>query len=163
VAVFGSFFMSRDTQDYGLTLSSLQRYTQPVVPVSFATADANDYEDRRSSLMLGVHARLSDRTDVSYSYSFTRAETDYTGAGSAELALVARYRGIDADIHDIDLELGHWVRPGLRVMAGYGLQYYGDGSPRPASIASVVSPFDLTTLRHIVTVGVTLTSDLLED
>ena len=45
---------------------------------------------------------------------------------------------------------------------GYRYQHYADDSPIPTSVASVVQPFDLTTSRHLVTVGVTLTSDLLE-
>ena len=160
---FGSFFMSRNSQDYDLVLSSLQRYIQPVIPVAFSAVDDVSYQDDRMSLMLGGHFDLSEQTDASASYSFTRSDADYSRGVSPELSLVSRYRGIEADIHGIDVEVGHQVRDGLRVTAGYGFRYYDDDSPRPASIASVVQPFDLDTTRHIVTFGVTLTSALVED
>jgi hypothetical protein len=163
VSVFGSFFMSRNSQDYDLVLSSVQRYVQPVVPVTFTKADDVDYQDERLSLLLGAHLDLSEQSDASLSYSYTRSEVDYSGGLTPELSLLSRYRGIEADIHGLDLEVGHWLRAGLRVMAGYGFRYYDDGSARPASVASVVPPFDLTTTRHVVRLGVTLTSDLLGD
>jgi hypothetical protein len=114
------------------------------------------------TVVVGTHVALSDETDAALSYSFTRSETEYDGS-APRASLIARYREVDADIHGLDLELGHWLLEGLRVEAGYRFQYYDDRSRLAASSGSVVAPFDLTTTRHVVTLGVTLTSDLLED
>lgn len=162
VGIFASFFMSRDSQDYDLALSSLQRYLQPIVPVSFRIDRRSDYQDDQLSLVIGMQVQLTDETDAALSYSFTRAETEYDDAGF-QTSLIASEREIDADIHGLDLELRHWLRAGLRVQAGYRIQHYDDRSRLPASSGSLVQPFDLTTTRHMVTVGATLTSALLED
>jgi hypothetical protein len=48
------------------------------------------------------------------------------------------------------------------VLAGYRFEYYDDGTGLTESLGSAVRPFDLTTTRHTVTLGVTLTSALIE-
>jgi hypothetical protein len=164
VGLFVSFFMSRDAQDYDLVLSSLQRYVQPLAPVFYADVGRTDYEDQRFSLVLGGHTRIGERSDLSASYSFTRAEASFDSSStSSQIALIALNREVDSDTHVVDVEAGHWLRDGLRVLLGYRVQYHDDRGPIPTSVASVVSPFDLSNVQHTVTLGVTLTSELLED
>jgi opacity protein-like surface antigen len=162
LGVFASFFVSQDVQDYELVLSDLQRYLQPLTPITFANAGLTDYENLLWSVVLGTHYQFDEDTDAALSYSFTRADSSYSAGGSPLLALVNEDAEIDSDIHGADVEIGHWLRPGLRLLAGYRFQYYDDGTDLPESIASAVVPFDLNSTRHTVTLGVTLTSALLE-
>jgi len=162
VGLFASFFVSKDAQDYELALSSLQRYVQPLAPVTFSNAGGTDYENDLWSIVLGTHIQLDDQTDASVSYSFTNAYTHYSAGGSPQLLLVDQFSKIDSDIHGAELEVGRWLFPGLRVRVGYRFEYYDDGSKLPESVQSAVVPFDLTTTRHTVTLGVTLTNALLE-
>jgi opacity protein-like surface antigen len=162
VGLFASFFVSKDAQDYELALSSLQRYVQPLAPVTFSDAGATDYENDLWSIVLGTHVQLDDQTDAALSYSFTRASTHYSAGGSPQLSLVDHYSKIDSDIHGANLEVGRWLFEGLRVLVRYRFEYYDDGTNLSESVQSAVLPFDLTTTRHTVTLGVTLTSALLE-
>jgi hypothetical protein len=162
VGLFASFFVSKDAQDYELALSSLQRYVQPLAPVTFSDAGSTDYDNDLWSVVLGTHIQLDEKTDASVSYSFTNAYTHYSAGGSPQLLLVDHSSRIDSDIHSAELEIGHWLLEGLRVRVGYRFEYYDDGSNLPESVQSAVVPFDLTTTRHTVTLGVTLTSALLE-
>lgn len=167
VGLFASFFVSKDAQDYELALSSLPRYVQPsaspLAPVTFSNAGATDYENQLWSAVLGSHIQLDDRTDAGVSYSFTHARTRYSAGGSSQLSLVDQYSKIDSDVHGAALEIGRWLVEGLRVLAGYRFEYYYDGTSLSESVQSAVAPFDLTTTRHTVSVGVTLTSELLKD
>lgn len=162
VGLFASFFVGQDAQDYQLALSSLQRYVQPLAPVSFRNAGTTDYHNDLWSAVVGGHVQLDGQTDAALSYSFTRATTHYSAGGSAELSRVDQYAKIDSDVHGAELELGRWLMEGLRVLAGYRFQYYRDGTNLYPSVQSAVAPFDLTTTRHTVTLGVTLTNALLE-
>ena len=163
-----SFFWGHDTQDTGLDLSNLQRYFQEVLPIGFETDGKSEFENQQLSLILGSHLQLTEQTDGRLSYGYTHAKAHYRGdsaniscliSGSSCLGLIAPNRKIDSDIHTIDLEVGHWLREGLRVLAGYRLQLYDDGSPVVQSVASVVQPFDRSAQQHTVTLGITLTSD----
>jgi hypothetical protein len=162
IAVFASIFMSRDAQDYHLTRSDFQRYLQPGLPVNFFNSGSTGYDNDQLSIVLGAHAQLDDRTDASLSYAFTRAVTSYDAGSSPQLGLVSQNREIDSDTHVVDLEVGHWLRDGLRVTAGYRFQYHHDDEDLYSSQDSAVRPFDLNDMRHRVTLGVTLNSDLLK-
>ena len=162
VGLFASFFVSQDAQDYDLALSSLQRYVQPLAPVTFSNAGATDYDNEQWSVVLGSHVQLDEKTDVAVSGSFTRAHTHYSPGSSTQLALVNQYSKIDSDIYGAEVELGRWFLEGLRVLAGYRFQYYGDETNLHESVQSSVVPFDLTSTRHTVTLGVTLTDALFE-
>ncbi len=161
VGVFGSFFVSSDVQDYELALSSLQRYVQPSVPITFRDDGDAGYDNRQWSVVVGTHVGIDDRTDASLAYAFTRAETGYD-SGSPELALIHQNAKIDSNLHSANLEVGRWLREGLRVQVGYRFEYYQDGAYVPQSLVSAIPPFDLDSTRHTVTLGVTLTSALLE-
>jgi hypothetical protein len=162
VGVFASFFVGKDAQDIQLALSSLPRYDQTFAPVTFSNAGSTDYENELWSVVLGTHIQLDEKTDAAVSGSYTRAYTHYSASGSPELSLVNQYSKIDSDIYGADVEVGRWLLEGLRVLAGYRFQYYYDGTNLHPSVQSAVTPFDLTTTRHIVTLGVTFTSDLLK-
>lgn len=163
IGVFASIFMSRDDQDYHLSLSSLQRYLQPLPAlVTFRNSGSLGYENEQLSILLGTHLELDDRTDASLSYAFTRAKTNYDAGSSPQLGLVSQNREIRSDTHVVDFEVGHWLRDGLRVMAGYRFQYHHDYEDLFLSQNSAVLPFDLNDTRQRVTLGVTLNSELLE-
>lgn len=162
VGLFASFFVSQDAQDYELALSSLQRYVQPFAPVTFSNAGNTDYENELFSLVLGSHVQIDKQTDATLSGSYTRAYTHYSPGDSAQLALVNQYSKIDSDIYGAEVELGRWLSEGLRVLAGYRFEYYRDGTNLHESVQSAVVPFDLSGPRHTVTLGITLTSALLE-
>ena len=96
-------------------------------------------------------------------YTFTKAKTSYADSSSSTaLDLIEDTRVFDSDIHVVDTELGYWIREGLRLRAGYRFQRFESDAPRVTSVASAVRPFDPSTNRHTVTVGVTLTNDLFE-
>ena len=60
---------------------------------------------------------------------------------------------VNANIHRVYCDVGHWVMEGLRVSAGYRFDLYDDGSRVP-------QPIDYSTTQHTISVGVTLTNDL---
>lgn len=160
--LYASFFLQRDAQDTGLDLSTLQRYFQDQAPILFENAGLNRFENWQFNLILGTRYQFTDRTDARLRYGFTHADAQYQGSAvSVALQLIENAHVIDSDIHDVDLEVGHWLRDGLRVFAGYRLQLYDDRAPVVESVASVVTPFGPSTHQHTVTLGVTLNSDLL--
>jgi hypothetical protein len=160
ISLFASFFYGQDDQDTSLDVSNQSRFTQDQGPVSFSNDGLNRYQNQQFSLLVGSHFQMGDLTDGGLSYSFTRAEALYgDSTSSANLDLVADSSVIDSYTHVVDFEIGHWVREGLRVLAGYRFQYYDDAAPVVESIASVVTPFDRSTYQHTVTFGVTLTSE----
>ncbi len=163
VSLSASFFYGRDDQDSNLDLSSLQRYFQDTVPIDFSRDGDARFENKQTSLVLGMHAQLTEATDASASYSFARAKADYGGSDDTVLLdLVGRNQRIESTTHVLDLELRHRLAPGLEVLAGYRYQDYDDDAPRVESVASVVAPFDRSTRQHTATVGVTLSSEFFE-
>ncbi len=161
LALFTSLSRSRDIQDYDLVTSNVLRYAQDFVPLVFTAAGPVEQRTTDWNWVLGTQVQLAERTDAGLSYSFSRVESDYhSSAPSTEISLIQNSSIIDADIHGLDLRIGHWLKDGLRVLVGYRFQYYRDEAPLPTGTGSVVSPFDLSGDRHTVTIGVTLTSDL---
>lgn len=163
LSLFASFFVSRNGQDYDLARSTLQRYVQPLAPVGFFDVGDVDYENDQWSVVLGTHVDLDERSDASLSYTYARAETSYRGGGSTPLALLRSNADVDSSLHGAELEVGRWLRDGLRVLVGYRFEYFIDDTGLPESLNSAVRPFDLTTTRHTAIVGVTLTSALLDE
>jgi len=162
VTTFASFYHSRDVQDYGLVLSDWQRYFQNIIPLNISKSGGIESRNDQLSFILGTHWLLSERTDVSLSYSYTQTKLRFGPSGaSPEIQLIRDNSIVDSAIHGLDLEVGHWLMDGLRVLVGYQLQYYLDRAPVPSGTGSVVSAFDLSTYKNTVTLGVTLTSDLL--
>lgn len=164
VSLFTSFFHSRGAQDFDLVLSDFPRFLQefgPLGGISFMRQGPLQYRADDFSVIVGTHAQLSERTDAGISYSFTRAQARYTANGALDGAALRDARRVDTDIHRISLEAGHLLRDGLRVTAGYRLGILDDRSPVRGAVGRV-APFDLDTLEHTITVGVTLTSALLD-
>ena len=155
-----SLFYADDDRDTSLDLSTLQRYWQDQVPLDFSSEGLNRFDNQQLSFIVGGQAQLAPKTDGGISYAYTWARAHYSGSPtSSALDLIANTRIIDTGSHVIDLELGHWLRDGLRIITGYRYQHFTDDSPLVQSVASVVRPFDYTSNRHTVTLGVTLTSD----
>jgi outer membrane receptor protein involved in Fe transport len=75
--------------------------------------------------------------------------------------LIDDNRVVDADIHGLDIEIRHQLGDGIKVFAGYRLQSYSDGAPKPNSLGSATRPPDRSDIRHTVSFGVTLNGDLL--
>jgi hypothetical protein len=160
LSLYASFFYGQDDREISLDLSTLQRYWQDQVGILFSNDGDSRFENQQMSLILGAHLQLAERTDGGLSYGYTKAKALYRGStSSVELELISQNRVIDSDTHVLDLELGRWVREGLRVLGGYRYQHYDDRAPLPESVASAVDPYDRSTHQHTVTVGVTLTSD----
>lgn len=156
-SVFGSLFFSRSEQEQSLALSLFQRSFQEVVPLTFRSAGRLELQTDELALVLGARAALSERTQLTISYALTRADASYGGSQSGpELDLIDAQREIDATIHGLDLDLGHELRPGLRIFGRYGVQIYDDDARVPSSAGSSVTPFDRSTTRHTITVGLTL-------
>lgn len=162
LSLFASLSYAEDEQSDQLLLSNIQRYFQDSAPIQFRKLGGLDCRTRELGFVLGSQLWLTKKTDAGLSYSFTWAETKYLDPGSMpELALIGDNRIVDAHIHGLDLELRHQIRKGLRVFAGYRLQLYEDGAPKPSATGSVQRPGSRTDLRHTVSVGVSLNSDLL--
>ena len=71
-------------------------------------------------------------------------------------------RRIENHTQVLDLEAGWTPRPGLRLLAGYRLQWHGDDVAAPESIASAMMPVDRTTNQHTLTIGARLDASLFE-
>jgi hypothetical protein len=164
LSLYASLFFEHDEQNHSLALSTLPRYFQDGVPIVFSNDGTTRYDSRATSLMLGGRLRIDERTDGSLHYTYTWTEARYgNGATGSPLRTVSSNRQIDSEIHGIHLALRRTLRAGLRVQLGYGLQIHDDHAPVPTSVASVVTPFDRSTLQHRVTVGITLTQALFAD
>jgi hypothetical protein len=162
VSVFASFFQAYNDQNYHLVLSDLQRYWQSSAGVNFSNSGSPDDRNRQTSFVLGTHVDISENTDAGLSFSFTRAELHYNRSGQpANVKSIEDNSSIDSDIYGVQLEVGHWIRDGLRLLVGYRLQLYDDSSPQPSGTGSVVSPNGPSMSQHTLTLGITLTSDLL--
>jgi hypothetical protein len=162
VTLFSSFFQSRDAQDYDLVLSNVPRFVQDVVPLVFTIDGPIDYRSDDIGVLSGASVRLDERSDLGLTYSFNRIKTRYRTSGSlsGDIESIESLSRIDADIHRMGLSLGHRLREGLRVTAGYRFDLYDDHSPVYGTGSA--QPFDLGTHQHTVTLGVTLTNALLE-
>jgi hypothetical protein len=163
VTFFGSVYFARDDQKDDLQLSNIQRTFQESVPLAFRTPGLLRLQSDELGILLGTRFSLSKRTDAGLAGSYTRAKMDYGESGDGRpLRLIDDNSMVDANIYGLDLEVRHRIRAGLRVFAGYQLQYFSDGAPKPDSPASVAQPPDRSDLRHTVSLGVTLNSELLE-
>jgi hypothetical protein len=160
--LFGSLFYSHDDQSDDLLLSNLQRYFQEVIPITFRSVGSLDFGSDEVDLVTGVKFLVSERTDGSLSYGYTWTETSYDHGSDVAIQLIDANRRVEADIHSVELGIRHKLREGIRLFAGYRIQYFRDGVTRPSSLGSVRQPPDRSDLRHTVTVGVTLNGDLLD-
>ncbi len=158
--LFASFFYGQEEQDSSLDLSNFQRYFQNQGLI-FARDGRNRLRNAQMNLIVGSRYRFNPQTDAQLNYTFTSAKARYRDASTIPLEEIRDSSRIDFDIHAIELEIGHELRTGLRVSAGYRLRIFDDQSPVTESVASAVAPFDQSYRQHTVTVAFTLTSDLL--
>jgi hypothetical protein len=155
VGLYASFFQSRDVQDYDLVTSERpggnpngQRYFQDLNFIDFRlNNEPVEYHTNDLSVVAGSTWQATRQTDLGLSYAFTQAQTTY------ESVLTGDLTQINANIHRVYCDVGHWVMEGLRVSAGYRFDLYDDGSRVP-------QPIDYSTTQHTISVGVTLTNDL---
>ncbi len=158
---FASLFYAADRQGDDLQLSDVQRYFQEAIPIGFRSVGRLDYDSDEVSLRLGSQLYLSERTDAGLSYAYTFAEGTYDSGPGREVELSDENREVDSDIHELDLELRHRVREGLRLFAGYRIQFFSDGARKPSSTGSVRAVPDRSDLRHTFSFGISLNGDLL--
>jgi hypothetical protein len=162
-SLFASVTYGNDAQDQALVLSTLQRYYQPLQNITFGPDGVPSWSNGQTSVVLGAHHRFDESTDVSTTYNFTAIDADYTvDVASQAVALIAANSAVHQEIHNLFFEGGHWLRPGLKVLVGYRLQLLDDSSPMSTGQGSVVPNLPLSVTQHTVTVGVTLTDELLK-
>ncbi len=155
---FSSIHYQHDTQDFDLIASTRARPDFATGVGDFLPpSDALDYRADTTTLILGATVQITDDTDASASYSFTRSHWRIQ-SDSLITETIDGLSRVKSDLHRTDFEIRHWLRPGLRLSAGYRFAKYRDRSPTSRGIA-VVTPFDLSTREHTVTLGVTVNSD----
>ena len=165
VTLFTSVFQHRDNQDIDLFRSTVLRYEEPFalfntfVDLDFFKDTTLRYRSDHSTLILGGSYQIAKRTDLSLAYTFTRTNTRLRSDGLTSNTLDGWSR-IRSDIHRVQLEIGHWLRNGLRVSFGYSFDQYRDRTQVPTGVGSA-DPFNPSTHVNTFTVGVTLNSDLL--
>ncbi len=168
VTLFASFFQRQDAQDFRLVRSLQPRIFEPFGPgsgVDFFEDGPLGYQSNLTNVLFGSRYQITERTDLRLSYSYTRSHSRFS-ADDATANTLEKASKIRSDIHSIDAIVGHWLREGLRIYAGYRYDDYrdraqassGDGIV-PAAPASA-APFALSTRQHTFTAGVTLNSDL---
>jgi hypothetical protein len=166
VTLFASFFQHRDAQGFDLVRPNLPRYFEPtVLSVDFTRDDALDYRSDLTNALFGSSVQITERTDLSASYSFTRSDSRFDAGNAIGVDRAARVALEDAsrirsDIHSVDARLGHWLADGLRVFVGYRYDDYVDRTDVPAGSGSGVAPFNRSTQQHTGTLGITLTNAL---
>ncbi len=160
VTLFTSFFQHRDAQDFDLVRSNFPRYFEPLAAsVDFFEDNPLDYRSDLTNVLFGGNYLITERTDLSASYSFTRSGSSFDAGNSTAGALDVPSR-IRSDIHSVDTRVGHWLTDGLRVYVGYRYDDYVDRNDVPAGTGSIAAPFSLSTRRHTGTFGITLTNSL---
>ena len=81
----------------------------------------------------------------------------------ADVVIVGRQAAAVSGVQSLVVQratVGRQLRAGLRVTAGYRLDLYNDRSPVLGT--GGVQPFDLGTYQHTVTLGITLSNELLD-
>jgi hypothetical protein len=165
VTLFTSVFQHRDNQDIDLFRSTVLRYEEPFalfntfVDLDFFKDTTLRYRSDNSTLILGGSYQIAKRTDLSLAYTFTRTNTRLRSDGLTSNTLDGWSR-IRSDIHRVQLEIGHWLRDGLRVSFGYNFDQYRDRTQVPTGVGSA-DPFNPSTHVNTFMLGVTLNSDLL--
>jgi hypothetical protein len=164
LSLSGSLFFRRDEQTSDFVFSSLQRYFQDSIPITFRSPGDLELQTDELSLFLGAAYVVGPNTDLGVSYSYVHATSDYDQSDrSRALDLIDQNRQVEADIHGLDLSLRHRIREGLRMRIGYGYQRYDDGAPVPVSTGSRIDSFDRSANRHTVTLGLTIDSAFFEE
>jgi hypothetical protein len=127
--------------------------------LDFSLLDPLDYRARVGTATLGGTIRISDKTDVSLSYSFTRSNWRFE-SNNATTEIIDGLSRIRSDLQRAQVEVRHWLRDGFRVSGGYRFDKYRDRTDVSTGTGSV-DPFSDSTKQHVVTFAVTLNSDIL--
>ena len=165
VTLFASAFQNRDNQDFNLFRSTQLRYQEPFalfntfVNLDFFKDTKLRYRSDNKTLVLGGTLQITQRTDMSVSYTFMRTDTRFRNDGLT-VSRLDEWSRIHSDTHRVQIRLSHWIRQGLRVNLGYDYDEYIDDSRTPSGIGSA-DPFDPSTHVNSFTFGVTMNSDLL--
>jgi len=162
ITLFSSFFQHHDAQMFDLVRSNAVRYLEPTAAVvNFFVDSPLDYTADLTNVLFGGTYQISERTDTTISYSYTHSHSRFDDDNSTSATLEDTSK-ILSNIHSVDARLGHWLAEGLRVYVGYRFDDYIDDSTVPAGTDSVVPAFNRSTIEHTGTLGITLTSALLE-
>ena len=136
-------------------------YVGTVTNITARKEAEQSLESYRDQLEELVEARTAElraavREQESFSYSVSHDLR-------APLRTIDGFSRIRSDIHSLSVDLGRWLREGLRVSAGYRYDHYDDRTRVGPNGGSAVEPFDLSARQHTFKLGLTLTSDLLEE
>jgi hypothetical protein len=160
ITLFGSVYRHHDSQDYDLIFSNTTRSSFALGFGDFMLPDSElDYRADGTALILGGGLQITEHTDASLSYTFTRSNWRFQ-SDSPTTSLIDDLSRIRSDLHRAELEVGHWLMDGLRLSMGYRFDKYRDRTPVSTGTA-VVAPFNLSTRQHTVIFGVTLNGDAL--
>lgn len=158
VTLFGSIHYLHDSQDFDLIFSTVSRPSFARGSGDFLAPDSPlDYRADNTALILGGSLQITERTNASLSYSFTRSNWRFQSE-TPTTATIAGASRIRSDLHGIEVEVGHWLMDGLRLSTGYRFDEYRDRTAVSTG-TGVVSPFNPSTRVHTVSLGVTLNSD----
>jgi hypothetical protein len=152
--LFGSASQHKDAQDF-LLWTNPARFSG----LDFTRGDALDYRARTSTAILGGVIQINKKTDATLSYSFTRSNWRFESDNGTSTTIDSFSR-IRSDIQTAQLEVGHWLRDGLRLSGGYRFDKYRDRT-NVSTGTGTVSPFSPSTRQHTVSLAVTLNGDLL--
>ncbi len=162
VSGFLSFTHQHDDQEFDLIRATARRFLEPdpATDVDFFVDTPLDYRSDMKSVIVGVSADLTEDTELSLAYSFTTVHGEFR-VNSATAATISPASAVDGDIHGVEAEIGHWIRDGLRIFAGYRYDEFIDNG-RPRGSGNAVEPLDLSAGHHSVHWGVTLTSGIFD-
>jgi hypothetical protein len=77
LTLFASFFRHRDAQDFDLVRSNLVRYEETDRTVNFRKDNPLDYRSDLTNVLFGGSVQITDRTDLSASYSYTHSNSRF--------------------------------------------------------------------------------------
>ena len=157
-----TFLCHRLEQNGGVVVSNAQRPFQENVALTFTDIGLDAFQNEQKSLVLGAAWAFGAGFDVGGSYAWTFARGRYQTGGDPRLDLVRERRRIENHTQVMDLEAGWTPKQGLRLLAGYRLQWHGDDVPAPESIASALAPVDRSTYQHTLTLGARLDASLFD-
>jgi hypothetical protein len=162
LSLYASFLCGRLNQDSGVMLSTVQRYFQDQIPLTFTDIGLDGYQSQHKILTLGASREWRAGFDTGLSYTYTFAHAEYNTGGVQQLDLIAENRAIDNKTQVLNFEAGWRPQPGLRLLAGYRFQWNRDGESPPQSIASSATPINNDALQHTITLGVSLDGSLFD-
>ncbi len=154
LSVFASFVRQCLNQQSGVVTSTLQRYFQETAALDFTDLGVDDARQKMASFVTGLNYDFSRHVDAGVAYTYTRSKSNYEGEASPAFDVLRAERRVENRTHVVDFQTGFEPRVGLRLLAGYRLQYNRDDVDAPESIASALPPIDRSTYQHTFTVGV---------